>query len=133
MEQGVVSYPVEGTPQGGVLSPLLANIFLHEVLDTWFFQAVIPRLRGRAFLVRYADDAVLGFAREEDARRVMSVLSKRFGKYGLTLHPEKTRLVDFLLGQRGIYHRLYLLQYGDQGAPRGSDRVRVQTSHRRCS
>jgi RNA-directed DNA polymerase len=95
MEQGVVHYPEEGTPQGGVLSPLLANIFLHEVLDTWFLQVVMPRLRGRAVLVRYADDAVLGFEREEDARRVMAVLPKRFGRYGLTLHPEKTRLVDF--------------------------------------
>ena len=101
MEQGVVHYPEEGTPQGGVLSPLLANIFLHEVLDTWFFQVVRPRLRGRAFLVRYADDAVLGFEREEDARRVMAVLPKRFGRHGLTLHPEKTRLVDFRRPDRG--------------------------------
>jgi group II intron reverse transcriptase/maturase len=101
MEQGVVRYPEEGTPQGGVLSPLLANIFLHEVLDTWFAQVVRPRLRGRAFLVRYADDAVLGFEAEEDARRVMSVLPKRFGRYGLTLHPEKTRLVDFRRPDRG--------------------------------
>jgi group II intron reverse transcriptase/maturase len=95
MEEGVIWHPVEGTPQGGVISPLLANLFLHEVLDVWFDQVVRPRLRGRAFLVRYADDAVLGFAEEEDARRVLAVLSKRFGKYGLRLHPEKTRLVDF--------------------------------------
>jgi group II intron reverse transcriptase/maturase len=102
MEQGVVRYPEEGTPQGGVLSPLLANIFLHEVLDTWFVRVVRPRLRGRALLVRYADDAVLGFETEEDARRVMSVLPKRFGRYGLTLHPEKTRLVDFRRPDQGI-------------------------------
>jgi group II intron reverse transcriptase/maturase len=95
MEEAVVRYPEEGTPQGGVISPLLANIFLHEVLDTWFYQVVRPRLRGRAFLVRYADDAVLAFEREDDARRVLAVLPKRFGKYGLRLHPEKTRLVDF--------------------------------------
>lgn len=101
MEQGVVCYPEEGTPQGGVISPLLANIYLHEVLDSWFYQAVRPRLRGHAFLVRYADDAVLGFETEEDARRVMSVLPKRFGKYGLTVHPEKTRLVDFRRPGRG--------------------------------
>lgn len=95
MEEGVVWNPEKGTPQGGVISPLLANIFLHEVLDTWFEQVVKPRMRGRIFMVRYADDAVLGFEREDDARRVLAVLSKRFGKFGLTLHPEKTRLVDF--------------------------------------
>jgi group II intron reverse transcriptase/maturase len=94
MESGKLSYPDAGTPQGGVISPLLANIFLHEVLDTWFHEQVIPRLSGRAFLVRYADDAVLCFEREEDARRVMEVLPKRFEKYGLTVHPEKTRLVE---------------------------------------
>jgi group II intron reverse transcriptase/maturase len=90
-----LSYPEAGTPQGGVISPLLANVFLHYVLDEWFEQEVKPRLAGRAFLVRYADDFVIGFAREEDARRVLEVLRKRFGKYGLTLHPEKTRLVRF--------------------------------------
>jgi hypothetical protein len=68
---------------------------LHEVLDTWFERVVKPRLKGRAFLVRYADDAVLGFECEEDAKRVLAVLPQRFGSFGLTLHPEKTRLVDF--------------------------------------
>lgn len=95
MEEGVLWYPEEGTPQGGVISPLLSNLYLHEVLDTWFAQVVKPRLKGRAFLVRYADDAVLGFECEEDARRLMAILPKRFARYGLTLHPEKTRLIDF--------------------------------------
>jgi len=95
LENGDVTYPEEGTPQGGVISPLLANIYLHEVLDLWFQRDVKPRMRGSAFLVRYADDAVLVFAREEDARRVLDVLPKRFGKYGLTLHPDKTRLIPF--------------------------------------
>ena len=95
MEDGTLRRSEAGTPQGGVLSPLLANIFLHEVLDVWFHQEVRPRLRGRALLVRYADDAVMLFENEEDARRVMEVLPKRFGKYGLTLHPDKTRLVPF--------------------------------------
>ncbi len=95
MEEVVVSYPEKGTPQGGVISPLLANIFLHEVLDTWFENGVKPRMKGGVFIVRFADDAVLGFEREEDARRVLAVLPKRFGKHGLTLHPEKTRLVEF--------------------------------------
>ena len=95
LEQGVVTHPEAGTPQGGVISPLLANVFLHEVLDTWFEAEVRPRLAGSAHLIRYADDFVVVFERETDARRVLDVLSKRLGKYGLTLHPEKTRLLPF--------------------------------------
>lgn len=95
MEEGAFWRLEIGSPQGGVVSPMLANIYLHEVLDLWFEQDVLPRLSGKAFIVRYADDAVLVFACESDAKRVMEVLPKRFGKYGLTLHPEKTKLVDF--------------------------------------
>jgi RNA-directed DNA polymerase len=95
LEDGSISFPEAGTPQGGVVSPLLANVYLHYVLDVWFEREVKPRLKGRAFLIRYADDFVIGFACEEDARRVLDVLPKRFGKYGLTLHPDKTRLVPF--------------------------------------
>ena len=94
MEAGEVRHPQRGTPQGGVISPLLSNVYLHEVLDEWFEHEVRPRLRGRAFEVRYADDAVLVFEREDDARRVLEVLAKRLAKYGLRLHPDKTRLVD---------------------------------------
>jgi RNA-directed DNA polymerase len=95
MEDGRVHRAATGTPQGGVISPLLANIYLHEVLDLWFERDVRPRMRGRAFMVRYADDAVLCFEREDDAQRVMAVLPERLGRFGLTLHPEKTRLVRF--------------------------------------
>lgn len=95
LEQGLLMYPETGTPQGGVISPLLANIFLHEVLDTWFEREVEPRMWSEARLFRYADDAVLCFTNEADAHRVMAVLPKRFEKYGLTLHPEKTRLLEF--------------------------------------
>ena len=95
MEGSMLSFPESGTPQGGVVSPLLANIYLHEVIDAWFEQEVRPRMRGRAFMIRYADDLVMGFSREEDARRVMTVLPKRLERYGLTLHPDKTRLLDF--------------------------------------
>jgi group II intron reverse transcriptase/maturase len=95
MEDGALQHPEMGAPQGGVISPLLANIFLHVVLDVWFHEEVLPRLRGRALLVRYADDAAMLFEYEEDARRVMDVLPKRFEKHGLTLHPEKTRMVPF--------------------------------------
>ena len=95
MEFGEVRHPDRGTPQGGVVSPALSNLYLHEVLDVWFEYEVKPRLRGRAFAIRFADDAALVFEREEDARRVLAVLGKRFAKYGLRLHPQKTRLVDF--------------------------------------
>ena len=95
MENGEITHPDKGTPQGGVVSPVLANIYLHEVLDVWFEKEVKPRLSGAAFLIRYADDFVIVCAREEDARRVLEVLPKRFGKYGLALHPEKTRMVQF--------------------------------------
>jgi len=95
MEDGSVSYPEAGTPQGGVVSPLLSNAFLHYVLDVWFEQGVKPRLRERAFLVRYADDFVMGLLDRRDAQRVLDVLPKRFGRYGLTVHPSKTKLVPF--------------------------------------
>jgi RNA-directed DNA polymerase len=112
MEEGMLSYRDEGTPQGGVICqhvlwrrgwlsplrsgcPLLSNIYLHEVLDEWFEREVQPRMKGRAFLVRYADDFVIGFECGEDARRVHEVLPKRFARYGLALHPDKTRLVAF--------------------------------------
>src|ERR1700758_3700023 len=95
MENGVIEYPEAGTPQGGCVSPILANIYLHEVLDEWFTRQVAPRLVGRAVLVRYADDAVIIFERERDAQRVLDVLPKRLAKYGLTLHPEKNRLSYF--------------------------------------
>ena len=94
MEDGEVTYNDEGTPQGGVISPLLSNIFLHEVLDEWFANDVRPRMQGKSFIVRFADDAVLGFEDKRDAERVMAVLPKRFAKYGLTVHPEKTKLID---------------------------------------
>ena len=95
LESGNVSYPDAGSPQGGVISPLAANVYLHYVLDVWFRQEVRPRLKGTAHLIRYADDFVILFTHEDDARRVMEVMPKRFGKYGLTLHPDKTRLIPF--------------------------------------
>ena len=87
--------PETGTAQGSVLSPLLGNVYLHYALDLWFETEVKPRLRGRATLIRYCDDFVIGFEHEEDARRVMAVLGKRLGRFGLTLHPDKTRLLPF--------------------------------------
>ena len=95
MENGEWHGMEEGTPQGGVISPMLANLYLHDVLDAWLAEVVPPYLKGRVHLVRYADDAVIICGRREDAEMLMRVLPKRLGKYGLTLHPEKTRLVRF--------------------------------------
>jgi len=95
MEGEELSYPESGTPQGGVISPLLANVYLDYVLDKWWRRDVLPRMRGRAFLVRYADDFVMGFELEQDAKRVMAVLPKRFARFGLKVNEAKTRKVDF--------------------------------------
>jgi len=84
-----------GTTQGSALSPLLGNLYLHTVLDLWFEREVKPRLAGKASLIRYGDDFIIGFKLEQDARRVMEVLPKRLGRFGLTLHPDKTRLLPF--------------------------------------
>jgi group II intron reverse transcriptase/maturase len=101
MVDGSLERPASGSPQGGVVSPLLANIYLHEVLDKWVEAEVKPRLLGRVQLIRFADDAVMLFTHEADARKVEEVLPKRFEKYGLTLHPEKTRLIPFKSPARG--------------------------------
>lgn len=91
----VFTEPSEGTVQGSTLSPLLGNVYLHTVIDRWFAEEVRPRLRGKATLIRYADDGIFGFERQDDAERVMAVLGARMERFGLTLHPEKTRLLDF--------------------------------------
>ena len=95
MEGHTLIHPEKGTPQGGVISPVLSNIFLHWVLDRWYVRDVKPRLRGRSFLIRFADDFIIGCEREEDARRVLAALPKRFNLFKLTIHPEKTTLVRF--------------------------------------
>jgi len=110
-EKGAVSYPEAGTPQGGVLSPLLSNVYLHEVLDSWFEQVVKPHLRGKAFLVRYADDFVIGCEHRDDAERVNAVLPKRFARFGLAVNESKSRMVDFRSPQ----------QVGDTGKGRTFD------------
>jgi len=95
VEEGVLTYPEKGTPQGGVISPMMSNIFLHHVLDDWFVREVKPRMKGRCFLIRFADDFIIGFELEEDVRRVMAILPKRFNRFGLAVHPKKTRLIRF--------------------------------------
>jgi RNA-directed DNA polymerase len=101
LESGSLSHTTEGTPQGGVISPLLANIYLHYVLDEWVAMVVAPRLKGRYILVRYADDLVMAFEDHLDARRVLRALDQRLTRYGLTLHPEKSRFIDFRFRRPG--------------------------------
>ena len=95
MEEDRLEYPDKGTPQGGVISPLLSNIFLHYVLDEWIANEVKPRMKGKSFTIRWADDFIIGFQLEKDANRVKEVLPKRFDRFGLELHPDKTSLIRF--------------------------------------
>jgi hypothetical protein len=95
LEAGNLHLTAEGTPQGGVISPMIANIFLHHVLDKWFEDVVRPHLRGKATMVRFADDFVMTFETYHDAKRVMDVLGKRLGRFGLSLHSDKTHFIDF--------------------------------------
>ncbi|KPA18283.1 reverse transcriptase/maturase [Candidatus Magnetomorum sp. HK-1] len=95
MEEGNIEQSIIGTPQGGIISPILSNIYLHYVLDEWFEKEVVPRMKGRCFIVRYADDFIVGFENKTDAERFMNVLPKRFEKYGLKIHPVKTKMVMY--------------------------------------
>lgn len=104
LEDGSLRLATEGTPQGGVISPMLSNIFLHHVLDRWFETEVKPRLSGPCTLVRFADDFVMTFKNHHDAKRVMEVLGKRLARFGLTLHPDKTRFIDFRPARQGGTH-----------------------------
>ena len=101
-EDGKLRFPEEGTPQGGVVSPILANVFLHHVLDKWFVDDVQPRMCGRTTLTRFADDAIIICEREDDLQRIMQVLSKRFARFNLKLHPDKTKVIAF---QRPPYRK----------------------------
>jgi RNA-directed DNA polymerase len=104
LEDERLRFATEGTPQGGVVSPLLSNIYLHHVLDEWFENEVRPRMAGPCTLVRFADDFVMTFKTHHDAKRVLEVLGKRLERYGLTLHPDKTRFIDFRPDRREGTH-----------------------------
>jgi group II intron reverse transcriptase/maturase len=118
LEDGATSFSDTGTPQGGVISPLLANIYLHYVLDEWFENDVRPRMRGKCRLIRYADDFVIVFQLKHDADRVLAVISKRFEKYGLTVHPNKTKLIDFRSPNHNECRREEKSQDGRKGGRR---------------
>jgi RNA-directed DNA polymerase len=92
---GEVIHPITGTPQGGIVSPILANIYLHYALDLWFEKIIKPRCNGSAMLIRFADDFVCAFQTRKDAERVMDQLGARLGKFGLEVAPDKTRTLRF--------------------------------------
>ena len=94
-EAGQVTHPEAGTPQGAVISPMLSNVFLHEVLDGWFVREAKPKLPGKAELIRFADDFVVVCKEREDAKALLAQATARFQSYGLAIHSEKTRIVDF--------------------------------------
>lgn len=95
LEDKILSYNEMGSPQGSCVSPLLSNIYLHYVLDEWFHKEVIRRTHGAVSMVRFADDFLIVCQNKCEAEKILEVLPKRFAKYGLTIHPEKTKLVDF--------------------------------------
>jgi group II intron reverse transcriptase/maturase len=95
MEDGKLRAVSEGTPQGGIISPLLANLYLHYVLDLWVTSWRKKHARGQVYIVRYADDFVMGFQYEQDARAMHVALAMRLAKFGLELHPDKTRVIQF--------------------------------------
>lgn len=131
-EEGNVKYEEDGTPQGGVISPLLSNIYLHNVADMWY-KEIAPLLKGKSFMVRFADDCIFGFETQEDAQRVMKVIGQRFAKYGLTLHPEKTRLIEFKPGDRGnTFDFLGFTHYWGQSR-KGTPVVKRRTSRKKLT
>lgn len=139
LDNGVLRRNDEGTPQGGVISPILSNVYLHYILDDWFQTKVKPCLSGQAAMVRYADDAILVFSNRDDARRVRNVLPKRFGKYGLTIHPEKTQRVKFghpsparEEGRNGTFGFLGFTHYWGK-TRRGGWVIKRKTSSKRLS
>ena len=136
MEGGAIHRSSRGTPQGGVISPLLANVYLHHAVDTWFAEDVVPRMRGRAFMVRYADDFVMAFSDRSDAERVQRVLARRLARFHLELNTEKTRLVYF--GRPGgddppdTFDFLGFTLYWGKSR-RGNQVIRWKTSKKRLS
>lgn len=134
--EGCLYHSESGTPQGGVISPLLANVYLHEALDCWFYVTIGSRLAGEAHLVRYADDFVIVFEHEQDAHRVHTALGERLARFGLRLHPEKTRLIDFRKPRRKPPHESFdFLGFTHfwKKSRKGNWVVGQKTAHRRFS
>lgn len=139
MENGTIDRPEKGTPQGGVVSPILSNIFLHYALDEWFVQVVQPRLKGRSLIIRWADDFIIGCECKSDVERILAVLPKRFDRYGLSLHPDKTSVICFSkphtdeeAGKRGTFDFLGFTFYWGKSR-KGYWVIKKKTARKRLS
>jgi RNA-directed DNA polymerase len=133
---GAILLPEEGSPQGGVISPILANIYLHYALDLWFKCKVRPHCRGQAMLIRYADDFVCAFQHESEAKRFYRVLPERLKRFGLQVAPAKTRILRFTRFLPGLERRFAFLgfelywEHDRQGVPRVMKRTARKTLQR---
>ncbi|MCF7985428.1 MAG: group II intron reverse transcriptase/maturase [Thiohalocapsa sp.] len=130
---GQVLHPATGSPQGGIVSPILANLYLHHALDLWFERVVKPRCRGEAHLCRYADDFVCAFRYRDDAQRFYAALPKRLAKFGLEVAPEKTQVLRFSRFHPSIQRRVTFLGFElfwfpDRG---GTPRVMRRTARKK--
>ena len=127
---GEIIHPDTGTPQGGVVSPVLANVYLHYALDLWFEKVVKPQCRGEALMCRYADDAVWAFRYQEDAERFYRVLPKRLGKFNLEVAPDKTRILRFSRFPPSLRRRFVFLGFEFSWIPdrQGVPRVKRRTA-----
>lgn len=130
---GQILHPVTGTPQGGIVSPILANVYLHYALDLWFDRVVKPRCEGRAVLVRYADDYVCAFQYQEEAERFFRVMPKRLKKFSLEVAPDKTRILRFSRFHPGLRRCFSFLGFELYWARdrRGDLRVLKRTARRK--
>ena len=133
LQDGTVEYPECGTPQGSIISPILANIYLHYVIDLWFEHEVKKSMTGRAILIRYADDFVVGFRYHADAARFYRILPRRMKKFGLTLAKEKTRKFMFnrLNKERSETFDFLGFEFRWDVSRRGNDIIRLRTSSKK--
>ena len=129
---GKVLHPVTGTPQGGIVSPILANIYLHYVLDLWFEKKVKPNCRGEAYLCRYADDFICAFRFKDDVEEFYKALIKRLDKFGLSLSPDKTRIIKFSRFEKGTNYFEFLgFEFRWGTSRKGKDIIKRRTSRKK--
>jgi len=129
---GKVLHPVTGTPQGGIVSPILANIYLHYVLDLWFEKKVKPNCRGEVYLCRYADDFICAFRFKDDAEEFYKALVKRLEKFGLSLSPDKTRIIRFSRFEKGTNYFEFLgFEFRWGTSRKGKDIIKQRTSRKK--
>ena len=132
MEEGKWQASDKGTPQGGLISPVLANVYLHYALDLWFEVKIKPQLKGKGWFVRYADDFLIMFEREEDANKVMSEIPERLGKFGLEVAAEKTRVLPFGRNDRAHNSFDFLgFTFHEAKTRKGTYRVGIRSSEKK--